>query len=86
MPAMVNGLISQLTTSVMMRPRGRSPTRRTAANSMLTIIGKIMAQISTATGRFTWAYSICARSANGPGIRLPSSVPISMASATHRLR
>ena len=38
-PVMVNGLISQLTTSVMHRPFGRRPTSRTEAKSMFTIIG-----------------------------------------------
>ena len=54
---MVKGLISQLITSVMTSPLGFRPMSLMLPKSTPTIIGKIIAQISTATTRLTEAYS-----------------------------
>ena len=50
---MVNGFTSQFTTTVTTSPFGRSPMWRRLAKSTLTMIGKTIAQMRTATTRFT---------------------------------
>jgi hypothetical protein len=68
-------LTSQWTTSVTVSPRGWRRTPSTLRKSIWSVIGKITAQIRTATGRFTWATE-----------RAPSATPAAMHRATHRLR
>ena len=80
---MVKGLISQLTASVMSNPFGFSPTRRRLEKSTPIIIGQTMAQMSTATARFTLAYSKPARAPKTPGRSWPRAIPAAIASATH---
>jgi hypothetical protein len=57
MTAMVKGLIAQLTINVTEMPRQCRLTWPSDAKSILTSIGMIISQISTATGRFTFAIS-----------------------------
>jgi hypothetical protein len=80
---MVNGLTNQLTTMVRTSPLGFSPTRARLEKSTATIIGKIIAQISSATRMLTDAYSSVASAAKAPGTALPSRSPATSASATH---
>jgi hypothetical protein len=51
----VNGFTSQFTTRVTVSPFGWRRTPSTLRKSIWSIIGKIIAQMSTATGRFTCA-------------------------------
>jgi hypothetical protein len=46
----------------------------------------IISQISTATGRFTLAYSMAPMAWNGAGRECPSAMPATMHRATHRVR
>ena len=55
---------------------------RRLAKSTSTIIGKTIAQMSTATTRLTEATSSPARKPNTPGISVPSAMPAAMQSAT----
>ena len=83
---MVKGLISQFTTRVMIRPFGLSPTSFSVAKSTPIIIGQTMAQISSATGKLTLAYSIEERTPNTPGTTWPRPMPAAMAKATQTER
>jgi hypothetical protein len=83
---MVNGLMSQFVTTVIVSPRGCLRTSRRLRKSIWSIMGKIMAQISTATGRFTCA-TVKRESVSGTaGIHCPSATPVTMQRATHTVR
>ena len=86
MPNIVNGLISQLTTVVTMSPFLRAPTRLSDAKSICSIMGKIISQISTATGIDICAYENLESVVATPGQVFPMSVPAPMHSATQSVR
>ncbi len=83
---MVKGLISQLITSVITSPFGFLPISLMLPKSTPTIIGKIIAQISTATTRLTEAYSSPASTPTACGAARPSASPPIMASSTQTER
>src|SRR5690554_4906427 len=82
----VNGLISQLTLVVIIKPLGWRRTFNTALKSTCTIIGKIIAQISTATGIDTCAYSKRDSVSGIAGKNWPINTPIIIAKPTQRVR
>ena len=84
--AMVKGLIAQFTASVMPMPRQCFATWPRAAKSILTSMGMIISQISTATGRLTFATSMPLTAAKTPGIIWPSRTPATMQRKTQRVR
>jgi len=53
---------------------------------MRSSIGMIITQISSPTGRLTWANSIAPIACTGAGNNWPSAMPITMHSATHSVR
>ena len=67
-------------------PRQCSRTCPSAAKSILTSIGMIISQISTATGRLTRAISAPPMVWKTPGMRWPSAMPATMQSATQKVR
>ena len=82
----MNGLISQLTTSVMIRPLGLAKAPRRPANSTPIIIGQTIAQIRIATAKLTFAYSSAASALKADGNSWPSARPAARASATQTER
>ncbi len=83
---MVKGLMSQLTTSVITSPLGLRPISLMLPKSTPTIIGKIIAQISTATTRLTEAYSNPAITPTTPGASSPIAIPARIAPSTQSER
>ena len=83
---MLKGFSNQFTEVVTARPPGSRPTRRTDPKSTLTIIGRIIAQINTATGMLTLETSHVARVSGTDGTNSPSTTPTTMAMATHSER
>src|SRR5690554_2626310 len=79
---MLKGLTSQLTLVVIIKPLGWRRTFNTAPKSTCTIIGKIIAQISTATGIDTCAYSKRDNVSGIAGKNWPINTPITIAKAT----
>ena len=67
-------------------PRQCSLTWASAAKSIFISIGMIISQISTATGRLTWATSRRPITWNGAGSKWPSAMPTTMQSATQSVR
>ena len=84
--AIENGLTSQLTPTVAAMPRQCSRTCPSAPRSILSSIGTIISQTSTATGRLTCATSPRRAHGTGPGSAWPSAMPATMQSATHSVR
>ena len=84
--AIEKGLTSQLTPTVTAMPRQCLPTCPSAARSILSSIGMIISQISTATGRLTSATVAAPIAWNTAGIACPRPMPATMQSATHRVR
>ena len=84
--AIENGLTAQFTNSVTPMPRQCSRTWPSAAKSILASIGMIMSQISTATGRLTWATSAEPMAWKTAGSPWPSATPTTMQRPTHRVR
>ena len=84
--AMENGLIAQLMNSVTPTPRQCCLTSTRERKSILSSIGRIISQMSTATGRFTRAISMAPSESNAGGNSLPSVIPMTMHSATQMLR
>src|SRR3546814_4268641 len=70
----------------MISPLGLRPTSLMLEKSTPTIMGKIIAQISTATTRLTEAYSRSAMTPTAPGATTPSARPARMAPSTHNER
>ena len=83
---MENGLTAQLMNNVTPMPRQCSLTWRSAPKSILTSIGMIMSQISTATGRLTSANSMAASIWKGVVKKWPRAIPATMQRATHSER
>jgi hypothetical protein len=84
--AIEKGLTGQLMKSVTPTPRQCSRTWPSAPKSILSSIGTIMSQISTATGRLTFATSAPATTLKKPGMTWPSATPATMQSATQSVR
>src|SRR5690554_5344767 len=82
----VKGLISQFTVVVITSPLGCFPTLLIELKSICNIIGKIIAQISTATGIDTCAYSKRDKVCGITGANCPSKTPARIAKATQRVR
>jgi len=76
---------AQLMTSVTPTPHQCSLIPPNAPRSNFSGIVIIIHQISTATGRLTWATS-AAMAWNSPGARWPKAMPVTMDSATQTLR
>ena len=83
--AIEKGFTAQLTNSVTPMPFHWRRTPPSAPKSIFSSIGMIISQISTATGRFTWATCMPPSAAKLPGSRWPSSVPATMHSSTQRV-
>ena len=84
--AIENGLTAQLMNRVTPMPRQCSFTWCSAPRSIFSSIGTIISQISTATGRLTWATSARPIAWNGAGNQWPSAMPATMHSATQTVR
>jgi hypothetical protein len=82
----VNGLMSQFTTRVMVSPFGWRRTPRMLAKSICTIMGKIISQMRIATGTETCAYVKRASVSGTAGRSWPMATPATMQSATHTVR
>ena len=84
--AMENGLMAQLMNTVTPTPFQCCRTSCSERKSIFSSIGRIISQISTATGRLTCATSIAPRASNAPGTKRPSAIPATMQRATQTLR
>jgi hypothetical protein len=84
--AIEKGLTAQLMNRVTPTPLQCCRTDPKAPKSIFSNIGTIISQISTATTRLTWATSAEAMAPNRPGSIWPNAMPVTMQSATHRLR
>ena len=87
--AMLKGLTSQLTKRVTKSPLGRRPIRAIEVKSILSIIGTIMSQMSTAMGALIWLpepNSSRRSSEMSEGASRPRATPATMQRATQRLR
>ncbi len=86
---MENGFTSQLMKRVINNPRGRWPTRRTAAKSTFIIIGMIMSQMSRAMGPLIWLPSPISsrrKKSINPRESLPTARPRAMQIVTRNVR
>ena len=86
MPNIVNGFISQFVTDVITMPLGRLPTFLMLLKSTLSIMGKIISQMSKATGIETLAYSNLLSVLGITGSSCPRVTPATMQRLTQRLR
>ena len=84
--AIENGLTSQFTTSVTPMPRMCWRTSPSAAKSTFISMGMTITQISTPTGRLTWATSMRPMAWNAPGHNCPSAMPTTMHRNTQTVR
>jgi len=84
--AIENGFTAQLMNSVTPTPRARATTPPRAPKSILSSIGMIISQMSTAMGRLTFATSQLATVAKTPGMMCPRATPTIMHNATHSVR
>jgi hypothetical protein len=83
---MLKGLTAQLTPSVTRMPRQYCWTLPSAAKSILSSIGTIMSQMSTATDRLMCATAILHTVSKNPGRVFPSRVPARIQRTTQRVR
>ena len=86
---MLKGLTSQLTNRVTRSPVGLRPTRAIEVKSILSIIGTIISQMSTAMGALIWLPepNSSPRSLEmSAGASRPRATPATMQRATQRLR
>ena len=86
---MENGFTSQFTASVTASPAGRRPTLRMDVKSTFIIMGVIISQIRIAIGTLIWlplANSMPRNASTPEGSSLPSIMPPTMQSATHKDR
>ena len=84
--AIENGFTAQLMNRVTPMPRQCRRTWPSAPKSTLTSMGITMTQISSPTGRFTWATSSRPMAWKTPGSHCPSRMPATIHKATQRLR
>src|SRR5690554_3846288 len=80
---MVKGLINQFTAVVITSPFGWRLTLSTEVKSTCTIMGKIIAQINTATGIDTCAYSKRDKVSGMAGANCPSKIPADDRRSSH---
>ena len=83
---MENGLTAQLMNSVTPMPRAWALTWPSAAKSIFSSIGVIITQMSSPTGRFTWATSRAPTARKKPGASWPRTMPARMHRPTHAVR
>ena len=83
---MVNGLINQFTTKVMVSPLGILKAFTILPKSIFSIMGKIMIQIKIAIGIETLAYSSLPKVSGTTGNSFPIAIPATMHKTTHRVR
>ena len=84
--AIEKGLTAQLTNSVTPMPRQCWRTWCSAPKSTFSSIGMIITQISSPTGRLTWATSMRPMAWKGPGSIWPAAMPTTMHRKTQRVR
>ena len=84
--AIENGLTSQFTNSVTPMPRTCCFISAMAPKSTLTSIGMIITQMSSPTGRLTWATSMRPMAWNRFGANWPKTMPVTMQRKTQMVR
>ena len=84
--AIEKGLTAQLTNSVTPMPRQCCLTSASAPKSTFSSIGMIITQISSPTGRLTWATSMRPMAWKGPGNHCPRAMPTTMQRKTQTVR